>query len=1846
MRRNRSLVRRNILSSLLMLGLLLQLSLCFLSGCGKQSDKKKVLYTEDIAKLISGHTAGLISSKDPIVIRFTKPVVEPNMVGSVLKNDPFTFRPNIDGMTAWKDNKTLEFKPNQAFEKNTKYQIQFDVKKIFPKQKDHKIPILPLGFEVQVVPQEVDYIEGDFYLIDMNNPERLVYKGAIGFIEPLELEAVKRSVSLVMKKKPLELQWTAAENGREFTFISEPVNREDQKIYFVLALNKDELGTATSYKKEFYLYPLQDLTIIDIKELHDGKNPQVQIKLSDGLDRQQDITGLVEVEPDLPIQTSSMSDLIYVYGDFNYGETYTIEVHKGIRSIWGAALKESRKFTVKFEDIKPEVKFVSTGTFLPSTSDKKIRFQTVNLKKVNLEVLKVFETNIGQYLQTQNLDWTDDRYYNTGELKRVGINVAEKELFIGEMRNEWLTNAIDLSELIPGKEKGLFIIKIYFTQDDMLYPVAEKAKREHHWDYNDPNSEAYIYRHGEIVNNIVLSDLGIVYKQAGQSHIVFVADIPSVAPVANAKVTLMTYQDQIIQEKYTDSNGKAVFNSTGESVFYIQAERNGERSVLKPSETLWNTSSFDVDGKEINKDGTRVFIYTERGVYRPGDEINITLIARNKSDSFPENHPVTLELYNPKEQLIYTTTNKTGKNGVYCFKYTTNISDPTGNWKMKFKVGSSEFQEVLKIETVVPNRLKVEINPAKNHLYANDRNLEIALNSSYLFGAPASDLKAEIEVASEAVDKQFATYKDFTFSNQSIEYKPYSKNIFEQELSSDGKAQVTWKLPKFENIPSALNFRITARVYEKGGRPNQKNIVVPADPYDYYIGIKLPDFKYGYSTVGKPVGVELIVMDKDGNIVTGKTINYTIYKNSRYWWWEYKRRSEFQLRYKSNVYTEKVKYGGIQSGSFPVTVEFKPEVWGEYLIEASIAEQGSHTAGVFFRAVNWGDTQQGPKDAGQIVLKADKDKYAPGEIAKISFPCPDECTLILSIEKANEVLSSEIVSPRIVNHEATIEIPITGKMLPNVYVSVCLLQPHAQSVNDRPIRTYGIIPLLVEDSKTRQELRVTVPEVIRPDLPFNVEIQTEDQKQVQFTVAVVDEGLLDLTNFQTPDPWQSFYSKERLGVKTFDLYSYIIGANIGDVFKTFSIGGDYDEDFYRKNQKQKERAKRFRLVSQFAGPLTTDRNGYAKVPFKISDYIGSVRIMVVTIKDNCYGSAEKTVPVKNDLMVLPALPRVLGNTDEIKLPVTLFAMADSIGPVTVTLKTEGPLTMVGETQTVVELPKIGETDVEFGLKANNAVGKGVIVIEAKSKSMSVIKKTEIDVRANSPRIYKTTEFSDKPGENVQIPLPNKGVPGTNHAQLQICRIPNMKFGHRLSWLMKYPYGCVEQTVSSVFPQLYLTEFQELTESEKKTIDYNIDRGIMQLANFQTIAGGLSYWPGGADVSYWGTTYAFHFLIEAQKRGYYVPSHLVENLKRFEKSQARTGKSGSKSQVYRLYVLALAGDPEIGPMNFIKESMLSKLDDSERWLLAGAYKLAGVERSAFYVIGRTGIITRIYVELSGSYGSGVRDKAIILEMLTLFELWEKADPIFKELCNQVSSNDWYSTQTLSYSLLSIGKYITKRYSITGQTSLLKGTIILPNGSRVPFNTNKMAFNYSLDKYFGQNLTVEIDPKTSVSKVFLNLDWDGIPLKYDQGDVSNNLKMEVEWFNENGGEINPDQIRQGTSFWEHIRVERTKSQTQTIEELALVQFLPAGWEIENIRLTSEAVPSWMKDMTLYREDYTDIRDDHIMWFFDLPMGATGLDFVVKINAVTQGKFDLPPTKAEAMYDNTYQAIKSGMTVEVTK
>lgn len=1302
--------------------------------------------------------------------------------------------------------------------------------------------------------------------------------------------------------------------------------------------------------------------------------------------------------------------------------------------------------------------------------------------------------------------------------------------------------------------------------------------------------------------------------------------------MSGVSIDLLDFQQQLISSGSTDGNGIAKITYSRKPYLAI-AKYKEQRAYLKIDDgTSLSISQFDVSGDVVQK-GLKGFIYGERGVWRPGDSIYLTFILEDKLKTLPSHAPVTMELYNPLGTLTKRQVQSHGVNGFYDFRTSTGEEEPTGTWIAKVKVGGSTFSKMLRIETVMPNRLKIELN-FPNAFIKKDDELKTVLKSRWLHGAIADGLDAKVEATLTATPTTFKRYQDFIFDNPSKRFSAEANTIFEGKLNENGEASFNINLPLEAEPAGMLNANFVTKVFEPGGNFSVDRFQIPYYPYEHFIGIKLPkgDVARGMLLTDTNHVAQVVCVNPDGSNARGtRKATARLYKINWRWWWD---RSEDDL---SN-YANSEEYSNLMEqeislvngiGKFNFRVNY-PD-WGRYLI--IVTDEGGHSTGKAFYMdwPGWAGRPQreGALDATMLNFTSDKSTYKVGDKATITLPTPQAGRALLSIESGSEVIETHWIEAQ--KGQTSFTFSIKKEMLPNVYAHVTLVQPHDQVNNDLPIRLYGILPLKVEDPNTILKPVIDMKAQIRPDENNNVLISEANGKAMTYTLAIVDEGLLDLTRFKTPDPHSHFYAREALGVKTWDMYDFVMGAFGSQFNRTLSIGGD--EGLNKKSKDSK--AKRFKPVVKFIGPFYLKAGEKQSHTLNIKDYVGSVRVMVVAGQDGAYGFTEKAVPVKKPLMLLATLPRVLRPGEQMQLPVNVFAMENYVKQVQVKVTTNDLLSIKGSSNKTIKFAKPGDEVITFDyLEVKQQLGIAKVKIEATAGNEKAT--YEMELQISNPNPYETQVYDAnlEAGKSWNSQFNLSGISGTNTATLEVSSIPPINLEKRLRELIHYPHGCVEQTTSAAFPQVVLNQVIELHEGWKKEIDYNVKAAITKLKGFQNTEGGFGYWPGEGNADDWSTSYVGHFLLEAQRAGYSLPVNMLNNWKRYQKSKAlqwmRNGNSYSDlSQAYRLYTLALANDPELGAMNRMRE--ISDLSSAARWRLAAAYGLAGNKDIGLKLIKQENTsIKSSEEELEYSYGSPERNDALILETFTRLGEKTKAYMMLKKVCANLSSTYYLSTQSTAQSIVAVAA-LTGKFA-DNQVLEFSYTI---NGKTGTHRANKQVVSIPLEVGKTGQQKISVSNKTQ-QLTFVRVITRGQPAIGNQSAAASNLSMEVVFKDMDGNVLNPASITQGKDFKAEVTI-TNPGLLGEYKDLALSMVMPSGWEIHNTRLDNNLSGNYTTPR------YQDIRDDRVYNYFELN-GKQQAKFVVLLNASYQGKFYLPGFSCESMYKGSIYARQAGMWVNV--
>ena len=1871
-----------------------------LAGCRPKSAPAVMDAATVVAwsSVIAGHTNGTVSRKSAIRVLFQTDVApEPN--NNAGNAAALAITPAVKGRIEFAGKREIVFQPDGELTAGQTYAVR-----VLPAVLANLPPgLAPYEFSFTVqAPQFEVSLQG--LESDPADDQRMILRGLLTTADVEVVARIEKLVALRHLDQPVALQWSHDADGLNHRFASASLPRQAHASQATLRWSGQEIGSKGTGELTIEVPARGAFTVTDAQALDADNRRHIVIAFSDALARKQNLSGLVRLG-DLSVTTQTANNLLTIYPAGEVEGSVTVTLEPGIRNLRGQRLEQQQTYELTFSSTKPQVRWVGKGVILPDSEAISVPFEAVSARSVSVLATRIYEENLAQFLQVNSLDGDQ-------ELGRVGRILWRKKIDLtGPRTGRWQRYSLDVSELLRKYPRGMFQLKLQITPPDSDYkcdtplqapnaaaPAPEPKNQEDgdsylqsNWDFveqyyggggewdrrNDPCNIAY-FRYADGVaaaRNLLASNIGLLAKRDQRGQLLIAAtDLGSAKALPGTKLSLRNYQNQEIGIATTDSSGLATLSTEG-TPYLLVAEAHNQLGYLKlAAGAALPVSHFDVGGETVSG-GIKGFIYGDRGVWRPGDNLYLTFVLQDKDGNLPANHPVTLELYDPSNRLVQSQVNTRPVGHFYAFTLATGPAAPTGNWTAKAVLGGSTFTRRLKIETVMPNRLKIALDLGSAQLRVG-KPIAGSLTSQWLSGATAGGLKADVSVRLTPATTAFSSFRDFVFDDPARRFAAEPITVFEGNLDDNGNAHFEDGLKLDAAAPGMLSATFTTRVFERGGAFSIQRENLSYAPFARFVGLRLPkgDVARDMLLTDQDHMLEIATLDADGKPVSIKDLQVTLYKVEWRWWWD--KGADSLAQYVEGQSNAVVRTGKVDTangrGAFKFRVNY-PD-WGRYLLRVC-DPGGGHCSGRTFY-IDWPawagkEREQSGPAASVLTVTADKDQYQVGDTATLQLPESAQGRALITVENGSKILESRWLEPKPGN--TRFQIALTAAMTPNVYVAVTLVQPHAGRNNDRPLRLYGVVPLLVNDPATRLAPKLTAADEWQPESKVRVEVAETGGRAMTYTLAVVDEGLLSLTNFKTPDLHAEFYKREALGIATWDLFDQVAGAYSAQLDRLLALGGS---DAAPTNKPDGKKS-RFPPVVRFLGPFQLKAGAKASHEFDLPQYVGAVRVMLVAGDNGAYGTAEKSVFVRQPLMLLPTLPRVVGPGEEILVPVSLFVTKPGIKDVTLTLDTDGLLQPVGDRAVHVLFNKPDERIALLRVRSGEKLGQSHLRFAASGGGFNAKSEIYLDIRSPNPL---TTRYQNRvlqPGESWSVTAMPFGLAGTNNGTLEISSVPPLNLDARLRFLIQYPHGCLEQTTSSVFPQLYLPSLLTLETRRKRQIEENVRAAIERLRFFQLANGAFSYWPGGSggfgggqpdSYESWASTYATHFLIEAEKAGYTLPSALRSGAVRALKAQtsawttprwqqARKGSDGSRealangaglNQVYRLYVLALAGAPDVGAMNRLRE--LKELPAVETWTLAAAYKIAGLPDIAKAMTRGAGMQVRD----GGGYetfGSALRDRALLLQSLVTVGRYDLSADLVRTISAQLSTETWYSTQEVAYSLMAMA-----RFAGAGSGLGFTADLAIANGKAEQLSAVKPVYQRDLGGLTAKSQSFVLR-NSSQRVLFATLALRGIPAAGRDEAAAAGLAMDVSYTDERGAPLDVTRVAQGSDLVANITVRNLTP--LRIDNIALTQMVPAGWEIHNDRLdnveptgeksgnedreSSDGIPVTRRGDADAQPDYSDIRDDRVLQYFGLRSGQA-IHFKTRLNAAYVGRYYLPSVSTEAMYDAAKFARSKGQWVQV--
>jgi uncharacterized protein YfaS (alpha-2-macroglobulin family) len=1131
------------------------------------------------------------------------------------------------------------------------------------------------------------------------------------------------------------------------------------------------------------------------------------------------------------------------------------------------------------------------------------------------------------------------------------------------------------------------------------------------------------------------------------------------------------------------------------------------------------------------------------------------------------------------------------------------------------------------IEEFVPDRIKVSAKLDKPFLKPGDK-ASLSISAINFFGPPAANRNYETEI--QVKQKYFAAknFKDYEFAlanQQSF----FDKVVKEGKTDAEGNAIESYVVPPLYNNTGLLQANFYTTVFDETGRPVSRMVSAEIFTQDVFHGIK-DDGSY-YYPLNQPVTFKLVSVNKDGATVSA-TANVKIIKH------EYRTvlsKSGSYFRYDSQKEDKLMREGTINISNATNYV-YIPNSPGDYEIRVYRPGSNAYVSKSFYSYGSWGGDNSSfeVNNEGHIDIEVDKENYNNGDIAKVLFKTPFSGKMLVTTER-DGLISHQYVN--VEKRSATIDLKLTGDHVPNVYITATLIKPH--EVSDIPLTVaHGFQNIKVQEKSRKLGVEITAQKSSRSNTHQKIKIKSAPNSYV--TLAAVDNGVLQVTDFKTPDPYNYYYQKKALEVAAYDMYPLLFPEMYS---KLSSTGGDGEGDMEKRGNPMP--AKRIKILSYWSGIKKTNNSGVVDFEFDIPQFNGQVRLMAVAYKDEKFGNAEATIQVADPIVISSSIPRFLSPGDTLLMPVTLNNTTSRNATGKASVSVTGPMRVVGNNAQSININSNSESRVAFQIVADRTINVGKIVVNVTALGEKFIEETEIGVRPPSTLQKVSGSGSIVGGTSQKIIMPqNDFITGSTKYELIVSKSPVAELSDQLRYLIQYPYGCTEQTISAAFPQLYFADLADKLKlgNQNNNASSNVMEAIRRIKMRQLYNGAVTLWDGEGTEDWWTTTYAAHFLLEARKAGFDVDNSLLETMLGYLANRLKTKetinyyynrdqqkKIAPKEVSYSLYVLALANRSQVSAMNYYKSNPhLLALDG--KYLLSAAYAVAGDKRSFTSFLPSSFSGEYSVQQTGGSFYSETRDEAIALNALIDVDPGNKQIPVMaKHVGDRLKKERYLNTQERAFSFLALGKLV-RSAAQTNVTAEVKS-----NGKFV----GKMDGNdLRLTNAQINSNNIEVLTKGN-GRLYFSWQMEGISSSGAYREEDNFIKVRRNFYDRSGTKVIGNTFKQNELIIVGITLEKAFS--NDIENIVITDILPAGFEIENPRTKELPGMDWIKDAA--EPVSLDVRDDRIHLFVDAhyPMQV----YYYAVRAVSLGNFKQGPVSADAMYNGEIHSYHGAGIVKVS-
>ena len=1524
-------------------------------------------------------------------------------------------------------------------------------------------------------------------------------------------------------------------------------------------------------------------------------------------------------------------------GGLQYGTNYEVELKAGLPAKGGAKLLAAEKIDIALGERPPTVAFQGKGHILPRETGTGVPLTTVNVSKVYVQVYRIGERMVSQVGRSASIFYSDEdeafgesrrelqSYAMDAFRKKTGTLLWSGTMDVRNVQNKAVTTSIPVREVVKDWKPGAYVVVAWNAADGGMEELL--SKENENFDY-----EKY-YDRRFATQWLIDSDIGLTTFSGSDGLTVFARSLHTAQPAAGIELTLIARNNEDIAKLTTDAQGKAHFpanlltgKAASEAIMVMALDRGrSDFNHIDVKKGAFDLSDRGVEGRPVPGQ-VDAFLYTERGIFRPGETVNIMALIRDRAANALDGVPVTMVAKRP-DGLEYrrAALQMQGAGGLHWPLDLTRTAR-RGKWSVEAyldpkgpPVGRIEFA----VEDFIPQKIKVELAGPKTHV---GRNAEVSVDISadFLYGAPAAELDGEGEMTVKVDPSPFPALPGYVFGDPDAKFGPEVVKLDVPAMDEKGKSKATAKLDdKIDHIaPLIADTKIS--VLEPGGRPTSETLSVPIRTRNGYVGVRpalgdreLPPWYGGkdysfFVPEGHEAAFEIATVDAAGKRVARPGLQWRVERIQRtYQWFQ---DTESKWRWQGSDRGTVVAEGTVDvAADRPASVRRMFE-WGRHQLIVVDAENDTRTVVKFY--VGWGsssDERDTPDTAGVV---PDKKAYAPGETAKLRIEAPfaGEALVVLASDRVFETRMVKVATGG-----TTVEIPVSADWGAGAYALVTAYRPLQQQADRVPVRTVGLAWLAIDPGPRTLQVQIGTPERIAPRQRFAmpVKVANAGTGEVFVTLAAVDEGILQITKHKTPAPVDYYFGKRMLGVAMRDDYGKLLDSR-ADFMGQLRSGGDGGGGAGLD-------AVPIKIASLFSGVVKLDANGEARIALDVPDFSGQLRLMVVAYDKTRVGAAEKRLFVRDAVTSDLVLPRFLAPGDDSRTTISLHNVEGTPGDYKVRLTATGPINVTGGEKSV-SLPANKREQFTIPVSATETgIGTVTLLIEGPG-NFRVARDWQIEVRPTQAPITKQFAVSLTSGKELTVDREAAAdfLPGTANVAVAISALRGFDVASILRSLDRYPYGCLEQTTSRAMPLLYFNDVALLgAVREDRAIARRVQEAVFSVLDRQASDGSFGMWSAqSAAADPWLQVYAFDFLMRAREKGFVVPE--TPYRRGLIWLQRSAEKMTPNAQAYAWYVLARAGLADAGRVRYFQDTDGDKIVGAlARGHLAAALTLVG-ERGRSQGQFQLAVANVGQKPQDDYYGSALRDIAGLISVAPEAEQRPTVARLLALLLEQRRTEDRYTT-TQEKAWLLMAAYATLQGGGGKLDLVVDGQAVKPDRDPATFDVDVKA---------GKKVTVK---NAASGEVWATVSVRGVPTQ-SLPPEQKGIQVHRDFLALDGKPVDLAKVRQNDRL---IVVVSVANQSRVYREIALLDLLPAGLEIEGVLPEDNAYKFLPK---LSKVSTAEARDDRFFsaftlgkrtvaealrhWYTEEDRSGVRLAYIVR--AVTPGTYALPAVQAEDMYD----------------